>query len=52
MALLMTLNGDDVMEAFLLRPVEEELGPSPTPEEKTTLPGKGDGLLGVPGPVP
>ena len=34
MSLLMTLNGDDVMEASLLRPVEEELRPFPTPKEE------------------
>ena len=49
---LMTLNGDDVVEAFLLRPTEEELRPSPTPEEETALLGKGDGPSGVPGPTP
>ena len=49
MAHLMTLNGDDVMEFSLLRPAEEELGPSPTPEEETTLVVKGDGPSGVPG---
>ena len=36
----MTLNGDDVMEASLLRPVEEESGPSPTLEEDITLLGE------------
>ena len=40
------------MEASLLRPAEEELGPSPTPEEGTTLLGEGDGLSGVAGPTP
>ena len=47
----MTLNGDDVMEASLLRTAEEESGPSPTPEEETTLLGEGDGLSGAPGPA-
>ena len=49
---LMTLNGDDVMEASLLRPADEELGPSPTPKEETSLMGEGDGPLGVAGPTP
>ena len=40
------------MEVSLLRPVEEESGPSPTPEEETTLLGKGDGPSGAPGPAP
>ena len=37
---LMTLNGDDVMEASLVRPADEESGPSHTPEEETTLLGE------------
>ena len=48
----MTINGDNVMEASLLRPVEEESGSSPTPEEETILFGEGDGPSGVPGPAP
>ena len=52
MAPLMTLNGDDVMEASLLRSVKEESGHSPTPEEETTLLGEGDGFSGAPGPAP
>ena len=52
MAPLMTPSGDDVMEVSLLRPDEEESGPSPTPEEEATLLGEGDGLSGVPGPTP
>ena len=52
MSPLMTINGDDVMEASLLRPVKEESGPSPTPEEETTLLGKGNGLSGAQGPAP
>ena len=52
MAPLMTINGDDVIKASLLSPVEEKLGPSPTPEEDTTLLGKGDGISGAPGPFP
>ena len=51
MALLMTINRDDVMEASLLRPIEEEAGPSSTPEEKTTLLGEGNGLTGAPVPA-
>ena len=52
MAPLMTLNGEDIMEASLLRPAEEESGPFPTPEEGATLLGEGDGASGVPGPNP
>ena len=52
MAPLVTINGDDVMEASMLRPVGEESGPSPTLEEETTLLGKGNGLSGIPGPAP
>ena len=52
MALLININGDDVMEASLLRSVEEESGPSPTLEEETTLLGEGDGLSGAPGSAP
>ena len=48
----MTFNGDDVMEASLLRPVEKELGPSLTLEEETALLGKENGLSGAPGPAP
>ena len=48
MALLMTINGDDVMEASLLWPVEEGSGPPPTLEEETTLLDKGNGLSGAP----
>ena len=51
MAPLMTLNGDDVVEASLLRPTGKELGPSPTPEEKTTLLGKEDGSSEKPRPT-
>ena len=42
MAPWMTFNGDDVMEASLLRPFEEEPGPSPTPEKETALLGEED----------
>ena len=52
MAPLITLYGDDVMEASLLDPAEEELRPSPTPEEEIALLGEGDGQPGVPGPTP
>ena len=48
---LMTINGDDVMEASLLRHVEEESGPFPTLEEETTLLGEEDGLMGASGPA-
>ena len=33
----MTLSGDDIVEASLLKPTEEEHGTSPTPEEEATL---------------
>ena len=49
---LMTINGDNVLEASLLRPVEEESEPSPTPEEETALLTRGDELSGAPGPTP
>ena len=52
MAPLMTINGDDIMEASPLRPVEEELGPSPTPEEETTLLAGRDGSSGAHSPAP
>ena len=52
MSPLMTLNGDDVVEASLLRPIEEESGPFPTPEEGTTLLGEEDGPFGVSDPTP
>ena len=52
MAPLMTINGDDVMEASLLGPVEEQSGPSPTPEEEAILLCEGDGAPGAPGPAP
>ena len=34
---LMTINGHDIMEASLFRPVREESGPSPIIEEETAL---------------
>ena len=49
---LMTLKGDDIVEAILLRPTRGEPGPSPTTEEKTTLLGKEDEPLEAPGPSP
>ena len=52
MAKLMAIYGDDVMEVSLLRQVENESAPSPTPEEETTLLGEGDGPSGAPGPAP
>ena len=36
----MTLKGDDVVGATLLKPSREEYGTSPTPEEEATLLGK------------
>ena len=38
--------------SLLLRPVKEELGPSPTPEEEATPLGEREGPSGAPGPVP
>ena len=51
MAPLMALNGDDVMEASQLMPVKEESGSSPTPEEESTLLGKGDEPSRVSDPI-
>ena len=33
----MSLKGNDIVEATLLRPMNEEQGPSPTPEDEATL---------------
>ena len=52
MAPLMTLNGDNIVEASLVRLTWEELGSSPTPEEEPTLLSKDDELSEVPGPTP
>ena len=52
MALLMTINRGDVMEASLLAPVEEKSGLSPTPEEEATLLGEGEGPSNAPAPAP
>ena len=52
MTLLMTTNGNNVMEVSLLRPVEEESGAYPTLEEVTALLARGDGPSGAPGPAP
>ena len=49
---LMTLNGDNVVKASLLRLTGKELGPSSTPEEETALLGKKDGPLGILSPTP
>ena len=51
MAPLMTINGDDIMEASLLGLVEEEPRPLPTPEDAALL-GKGARTSGDPGPAP
>ena len=48
----MTLNGNDIVKAFILRPTREELGPSPTAEEEAALLGKEDEASEVPGPTP
>ena len=48
----MTINGDDVMEASLLRPIEDQSEPSLTPEEEATLLGEGDGPSGAPSIAP
>ena len=52
MAPLITIDVHDVMEASLLRPVEEESGPSPTLEEEAILLDEGDGPSVAPGPAP
>ena len=52
MAPLMTLKGDDIVEATLLRPTREEPGPSPTPEEEATLLDEEDEPSEAPGPSP
>ena len=49
---LITLNGDDIVEGFLLRPTTEEPGSSPTPEEEAVLLDEEDEQLAVPGPIP
>ena len=51
MAQLMTIHGDDVMEASLLRPVEEEAGCSPIPGEEAALLSEGDWSSGAQGPA-
>ena len=51
MAPQMTINGDDVMDASLVVLVEEEPGPSPTPEKEATLLGKNTQTSGAPGPA-
>ena len=51
MVLLMTINGDDVMETSLLGLVEEAPGPSPTLEEESALLGEGARTAGAPGPA-
>ena len=52
MAPLMTLKGDDVVEASLLRPTGEVLGSSPTPEEEAALLNKEDAPATVSDPSP
>ena len=49
---LMTLNGDDIVEASLLGLTREEPGPSSTPEEEAALLGKEDEPSEVPGSIP
>ena len=49
MAPLMTLSGDDIMEASLLKPIEEEHGTSPTLEEEAILLSKEVVLPNIPG---
>ena len=48
MAPLMSLSGDDIVEASLLEPMGDERGTSPTPEEEATLLGEELELLEVP----
>ena len=52
MAPLMTINGDDMMEASLLGAGEEESGPTPTLDEEIALLVEGDGPLEALGPAP
>ena len=47
----MTINSD-VMEDYLVRPVKEESGPSPTQVEEAILLGKEDRPSWAPGPTP
>ena len=49
---LMTLSGDDIVEASLLKPTGEEHGTLPTPEEETTLLGEEIKLPQLPGSPP
>ena len=46
MAPLMCLNGDEIVEAVLLEPMDNETGTSPTPEEEAALLGGGIGAVG------
>ena len=48
----MTLKGDYIVEAILLRPTREEPDPSPTPEEDAALLDKEEEPPEVPGPSP
>ena len=52
MAPLMTLSGDDIVKASLLKPTEEECGTTPTLEEEAILLGEEVELQEVPGSLP
>ena len=52
MAPLITLSEDDIMEASLLKPTEEECGTSPTLEEEAILLGEEVKPPEVPGSLP
>ena len=52
MAPLMTLSGDDIVEASLLEPTGEEHGTSPTPKEEAALLVEEIELPQVPGSLP
>ena len=48
----MTLRGDDIIEASILKPTKEEHGISPTPEEEAVVLGEEVKLPEVPGSLP
>ena len=49
---MMTISGDDIVEASLLRPTKEDPGPSPMPEEEAALLGEGSKEPETPGSAP
>ena len=52
MAPLMTLSGNNIVDASLLKPTGEEHGTSPTPEEEAALLGREVKLPELPGSLP